>query len=174
MFLSQGSKYGTRVLRFVVGFIADRDLAREAECDTFAEKLLSCLVSLVTVEDKIVRTRCCQLVSAIFQHMSAEEVDDELLTKLEETMLLRLEDKVPDVRAHAVKTLSRFCNPGDVCLTPFVFDVAFNTKHVYGSHQQHQAADVAEVHRRCATLASEAPCSYMSFLHDTSCMSGKQ
>ena len=78
------------------------------------------------------RTRCCQLVSAIFHNMSAEEIDDELLNKLQETMLLRLEDKVPDVRAHAVKALPRFCDPGDVCLTPFVFDVAFSTEHVYG------------------------------------------
>ena len=157
-----------RVLRFVVGFIADRDPAREAECDTFAEKLLSCLVSLVTVEDKVVRTRCCQLVSAIFQNMSAEEMDDELLNKLEETMLLRLEDKVPDVRAHAVKTLHRFCNPGDVCLPPCVFDVAFSLKHLYGFHQPYQAAGVAQVHRQCTTLVSEAPCSCISFLHETS------
>ena len=122
---------GTRILRFVVGFIARRDPAREAECDTFAEKLLSWLVSLVTVEDRTVRTRCCQLVAAIFHIMSAEEVEDELLTKLEQTMLLRLEDKVPDVRAHAVTALPRFCNPGDVCLTPCVSDAAFSAMHVY-------------------------------------------
>lgn len=132
LFVPQGSKHGTRVLGFVVGFIARRDPAREAECDTFAEKLLSCLVSLVTVEDKIVRTRCCELVAAIFHGMSADEIDNELVSKLEETMLLRLEDKVPDIRAHAVKALPRFCDPGDVCLTSFVFEVAFSPKHVYG------------------------------------------
>lgn len=123
---------GTRILRFVVSFVARRDPVREAQCDTFAEKLLSCLVSLVPVEDRTVRTRCCQLVSAIFHIMSAEEVEDELLTKLEETMLLRLEDKVPDVRAHAVTALPRFCDPGDVRLTPCVSDAAISAKHMYG------------------------------------------
>lgn len=113
----QGSQSAGRIIGFIAGFIATRDPSREADCDAFAEKLLRWLISLVTVKDRTVRFRCCQLVAVVFRSMSADEADEELLDKLQESMLLRLDDKLPAVRQCAVTTLPRFCEPGDVCLT---------------------------------------------------------
>lgn len=109
---------GGRIVRFIACFIAGRDPNREAECDKFAEKLLKLLISLVTVRDKSVRTRCCQLVQVVFNGLTADEVEEELMDTVQEEMLMRLEDKVIAVRAQAVKALPRLCDPGDVCLQP--------------------------------------------------------
>lgn len=109
---------GVRLVRFIAHFLAGRDPSREAECDNFAEKLLKLLINLVTARDKSVRTRCCQLVQVIFNGLTADEVDEGLMDTMQEKMLLRLEDKVPAVRAQAVNALPRLCNPGDVRLRP--------------------------------------------------------
>ena len=114
MLTVQGELSGEGIVRFVDRFLAGRDHDREAECDTFAEKLLRLLISLVTARDKSVRVRCCQLVQVMFNGMAADELDEELLDSMQDTMLQRLEDKVPAVRAQAVKALPRLCNPGDV------------------------------------------------------------
>lgn len=104
-------------MRFLATFLAGRDPDREADCDIFAEKLLRVLTSLVTAKDKSIRTRCCQLVQVLFNGLTADELDEELLDSMEQKMMLRLEDKVPAVRAQAVKALPRLCNPGDVRLS---------------------------------------------------------
>ena len=101
-------------MRFITTFLADNDIDRPANCDTFAEKLLKFLVKLVTAKDKAVRTRCCQLVQVIFTSLTADELDADLLDDMQEILLLRLQDKVPAVRAQAVKGLPRLCDPGDV------------------------------------------------------------
>ena len=105
-------------MRFTSSFLAGRDPEREAECDSFAEQLLKLLIQLVTVRDKSVRSRCCQLVQVMFHNLTADELDEELLDNMQEKMLLRLEDKTPAVRAQAVKALPRLCNPGDVSKRP--------------------------------------------------------
>lgn len=112
----QGELSGNRIVRFIVSFLQTRDPAREAECDTFAEKLLKLLIDLVTAKDKSVRTRCCQLVQLIFNSLAADELDSDLLDIMQEAMLLRLEDKVPTVRAQAIQALPRLCDPGDVSI----------------------------------------------------------
>ena len=109
----QGEQSGNRIMRFISSFLQYRDLDRESDCDTFAEKLLRLLIDLVTARDKSVRTRCCQLVQLIFNHLTADELDSDLLDTMQEAMLLRLEDKVPAVRAQAVQALRRLCEPGD-------------------------------------------------------------
>ena len=50
----------------------------------------------------------------IFNNLAADELDSELLDTMQEAMLLRLEDKVPAVRAQAVQALPRLCDPGEV------------------------------------------------------------
>lgn len=115
----QGEVSGDRIVRFITSFVASRDPAREEECDTFAEKLLRLLISLVTARDKSVRARCCQFVQVIFNSLKADELDEELLDSMQDTMLLRLGDKVPAVRVQAVQALPRLCEPGDV--SPQVF-----------------------------------------------------
>ena len=98
-------------------FLGDKDTGRAADCDAFAEKLLKFLVKLVTAKDKAVRIRCCQLVQVIFNHLSADELDASLLDDMQDMLLLRLQDKVPAVRAQAVRALPRLCDPGDVRLS---------------------------------------------------------
>ena len=113
----QGEQCGNRIMRFISNFLQNRDPDRESDCDTFAEKLLRLLINLVTARDKSVRTRCCQLVQLIFNHLTADELDSALLDTMQEAMLLRLEDKVPAVRAQAVQALPRLCDPCDVSST---------------------------------------------------------
>lgn len=105
-----------RIVRFVTTFLADQDVERPADCDAFAEKLLKFLVKLVTAKDKAVRSRCCQLVQVIFNNLAADELDADLLDDMQEILLQRLQDKIPAVRAQAVKGLPRLCDPGDVRL----------------------------------------------------------
>jgi len=112
----QGEMNGDRIVRFITAFVAGRDPAREDDCDTFAEKLLRQLISLVTARDKSVRARCCQLVQVIFNNLRADELDEDLLDSMQESMLERLADKVPAVRTQAVSALPRLCDPGDVSL----------------------------------------------------------
>lgn len=95
-------------------FLADKDVGRPADCDAFAEKLFKFLVKLVTAKDKAVRTRCCQLVQVIFNNLTADELDADLLDDMQDILLQRLQDKIPAVRAQAVKGLPRLCDPGDV------------------------------------------------------------
>lgn len=104
-------------MRFVTTFLADKDVTRTADCDAFAEKLLKFLVKLVTAKDKAVRTRCCQLVQVIFNHVCADELDADLLDDMQDMLLLRLQDKVPAVRVQAVQGLPRLCDPGNVRLS---------------------------------------------------------
>ncbi|KAA6419997.1 MAG: condensin complex non-smc subunit, partial [Trebouxia sp. A1-2] len=113
LLIPQGEMNGERVVRFITGFVAGRDPAREEDCDTFAEKLLRQLINLVTARDKSVRTRCCQLVQVIFNNLRADELDEDLLDSMQESMLERLADKVPAVRTQAVSALPRLCDPGD-------------------------------------------------------------
>ena len=102
---------------FIDDFLGLRDPEREAACDIFTEKLLRRLIDLVTAKDKCVRTRCCQLVHLVFNRLAADELDEDFLDNMQDLLLLRLEDKVPAVRAQAASALPRLCNPGDVCPT---------------------------------------------------------
>ena len=104
-------------MRFITSFLADRDPDREVECDSFAEKLLRLLINLVTARDKSVRTQCCQLVQVIFNGLTADELDSDMLDSMQDVMMSRLEDKVPAVRLQAVKALPRLSDPGDVSFT---------------------------------------------------------
>lgn len=115
----QGEVSGERIVKFITAFLANTDPDRAAECDSFAEKLLKFLVNLVTAKDKAVRTKCCQLVQVIFNSLSAEELDADLLDHMQEVLLLRLQDKAPAVRAQAVCGLPRLCDPGKVRLMSF-------------------------------------------------------
>ena len=133
-------------MRFVASFLAGRDPNREAECDAFAEKLLRLLTNLVTARDKSVRIRCCQLVQVLFNGLTADELDEELLDSMEQTMMLRLEDKVPAVRAQAVKALPRLCNPGDVCFNPWAWQSKCSTEDFACHTRQHMLP--ANAHRR--------------------------
>ena len=127
----QGEMHGDRIVRFITGFVAGRDPAREDDCDTFAERLLRQLISLVTARDKSVRARCCQLVQLIFNNLRADELDEDVLDSMQESMLERLADKVPVVRTQAVSALPRLCDPGDVSLTANKLHAISCLMHIY-------------------------------------------
>ena len=60
------------------------------------------------------RYRVCQLVQCIMNALSDDaEISDVLWDQLQESMLDRLRDKVPLVRAHAVAALERLQDPSD-------------------------------------------------------------
>jgi len=122
---------GDRIVRFITHFVANRDPAREEDCDTFAEKLLRQLINLVTARDKSVRARCCQLVQVIFNNLRADELDEDLLDSMQESMLEGLADKVPAVRMQAVSGLPRLCDPGDVSLAADKLHTMSCLMHVY-------------------------------------------
>ncbi len=122
---------GDRIVRFITHFVGNRDPAREEDCDTFAEKLLRQLINLVTARDKSVRARCCQLVQVIFNNLRADELDEDLLDSMQESMLEGLADKVPAVRMQAVSGLPRLCDPGDVSLAADKLHTMNCLMHVY-------------------------------------------
>lgn len=103
-----------RVLGFVVAFVTHREEGREDESDEFLENMLSFLVCIAKAKDKAVRYRVCQLIAGIFNGMEEDaEVSDDLAEEIMSSMLERLQDKVPQVRAQAARALARLQDPGD-------------------------------------------------------------
>lgn len=61
-----------------------------------------------------VRFRVCQLINKLLGSMPENAmIDDDLFDKINEAMLIRLKDKVPNVRTQAVHALSRLQDPKD-------------------------------------------------------------
>lgn len=62
--------------------------------------------------NQAVRFRVCQLINKILNQMGEEAViDDDLYNNIYDTMLHRLQDKVPIVRVQAVLALARLQDP---------------------------------------------------------------
>lgn len=103
-----------RVLSFVVSFVTHREEGKEEESDEFLENMLSFLVCIAKAKDKAVRYRVCQLIAGIFNGMEEDaEVSDDLAQEIMTSMLERLQDKVPQVRAQAARALARLQDPGE-------------------------------------------------------------
>ncbi|XP_032656704.1 condensin complex subunit 3 isoform X2 [Chelonoidis abingdonii] len=61
-----------------------------------------------------VRLRVCQLVNKLLGSMPENaQIDDDLFDKINEAMLIRLKDKIPNVRLQAVLALARLQDPND-------------------------------------------------------------
>ena len=61
-----------------------------------------------------VRFRLCQLINKLLGNMPENaQIDDDLFDKIKEAMLIRLKDKIPNVRLQAVLALSRLQDPKD-------------------------------------------------------------
>uniref|UniRef100_A0A8C4LHD4 Non-SMC condensin I complex subunit G n=1 Tax=Equus asinus TaxID=9793 RepID=A0A8C4LHD4_EQUAS len=61
-----------------------------------------------------VRFRVCQLINKLLGSMPENaQIDDDLFDKINEAMLIRLKDKIPNVRIQAVLALSRLQDPKD-------------------------------------------------------------
>ncbi|KAF3786860.1 Condensin complex subunit 3 [Nymphaea thermarum] len=95
-----------RLVRFVALF-AVSEAARPG--DAFLEDFLRFLLASSAASNKAVRFRSCQIVSEIMMQLPDDaEVSDELWDELVECMKGRIQDKIPIVRAFAVRALARF------------------------------------------------------------------
>jgi condensin complex subunit 3 len=104
-----------RCVKYVVRLTTHAGEGDEAPLeDAFAMNLLEWLLNNSRAKDKAVRYRVCQLVQCIMNSLSDDaEISDVLWDTLQESMLERLRDKVPLVRAHAVAALERLQDPSD-------------------------------------------------------------
>nr|XP_009417689.1 PREDICTED: condensin complex subunit 3 isoform X1 [Musa acuminata subsp. malaccensis] len=103
-----------RAVRFVSAFAARRDEKDAVVCDAFLEEFLRFLLVAAAAAHRPARFRACQIISEIIMRLPDDaEVSDELWDEVLDSMKLRVRDKVPAVRAFAVRALSRFVNDGD-------------------------------------------------------------
>lgn len=112
----QGDTSVDRVIRFMVVFCTHHPSGREDACMQVVEALMGYLLGLCVAVDKAIRFRVCQLLAGIFNNLpESAEITEELADDLQAAMLLRMKDKVPQVRSSAVRALSRLADPGEVC-----------------------------------------------------------
>ncbi|XP_071521422.1 condensin complex subunit 3 [Panulirus ornatus] len=89
-----------------------REEEEEEEADPFLVNLIQFLLNNHEACNRAVRFRVCQLINKILNHMGEEAViDDDLYNNIYDTMLHRLQDKVPIVRVQAVLALARLQDP---------------------------------------------------------------
>ncbi|XLS52745.1 hypothetical protein HN51_013422 [Arachis hypogaea] len=98
-----------RTVAFVSAFAAARDPA--ADSDEFLDLFLRFLLLAAPSANKTARFRACQIVSEIILLLPDDaEVSNDVWDEVIECMKLRVRDKIPGVRAFAIRALSRFVN----------------------------------------------------------------
>ncbi|NWX18747.1 CND3 protein, partial [Aegotheles bennettii] len=105
------------VAKFVTSFYqgAEEDSREEGEDDNLLlNYVFNFLLESHNVNSHAVRFRACQLINKILGNMPEDaQIDDDLFDKINEAMLIRLKDKVSNVRIQAVLALSRLQDPKD-------------------------------------------------------------
>jgi condensin complex subunit 3 len=102
------------VIRFIIAFTAHREPGHEEEADEFCESLIRFLLNVTAAKDRAIRFRACQMVAGILNALGPDaEISDDLYDQMEETMLERLRDNTPAVRAQAARALSRLQDGGE-------------------------------------------------------------
>jgi len=87
--------------------------ARRREEATLGRALALCAAACPAA-DKAVRLRAVECVGAILEALPDEcELDDEALAAAEEAVTIRLRDRIPAIRAAAVRGLARLVDPGE-------------------------------------------------------------
>ncbi|KAJ9697279.1 hypothetical protein PVL29_009184 [Vitis rotundifolia] len=98
-----------RTVRFIATFAS--------KCDSttaFLEEFFRFLLNAATAANRTARFRACQMISEIIMRLPDDaEVSNELWDEVIECMKLRVGDKVPLVRALAVRALARFANDSE-------------------------------------------------------------
>uniref|UniRef100_A0A3Q1MNV6 Non-SMC condensin I complex subunit G n=1 Tax=Bos taurus TaxID=9913 RepID=A0A3Q1MNV6_BOVIN len=109
-----------RVIEFAAKFVtsfhqSDMENDEEEEEDGgILNYLLTFLLKSHEANSNAVRFRACQLINKLLGNMPENaQIDDDLFDKINEAMLIRLKDKVPNVRIQAVLALSRLQDPKD-------------------------------------------------------------
>ncbi|XP_065763601.1 condensin complex subunit 3 [Muntiacus reevesi] len=109
-----------RVIEFAAKFVtsfhqSDMENDEEEEEDGgILNYLLTFLLKSHEANSNAVRFRVCQLINKLLGNMPENaQIDDDLFDKINEAMLIRLKDKIPNVRIQAVLALSRLQDPKD-------------------------------------------------------------
>ncbi|XP_020025767.2 condensin complex subunit 3 [Castor canadensis] len=110
-----------RVIEFAAKFVTSfhqsdvKDEEEEEEEDGgILNYLLTFLLKCHEANSNAVRFRVCQLINKLLGSMPENaQIDDDLFDRINEAMLTRLKDKIPNVRIQAVLALSRLQDPKD-------------------------------------------------------------
>ncbi|XP_046946410.1 condensin complex subunit 3 isoform X2 [Lynx rufus] len=108
-----------RVIEFAAKFVtsfhqSDTEDDEEEEDRGILNYLFTFLLKSHEANSNAVRFRACQLINKLLGSMPENaQIDDDLFDKINEAMLIRLKDKIPNVRIQAVLALSRLQDPKD-------------------------------------------------------------
>uniref|UniRef100_A0A8C3T9R9 Non-SMC condensin I complex subunit G n=2 Tax=Chelydra serpentina TaxID=8475 RepID=A0A8C3T9R9_CHESE len=109
-----------QVINFAAKFVTSFDQLEKEDGNEEEEEtpLLSYLFNFLleshSANSHAVRLRVCQLVNKLLGSMPENaQIDDDLFDKINEAMLIRLKDKIPNVRIQAVLALARLQDPND-------------------------------------------------------------
>ncbi|XP_062991404.1 condensin complex subunit 3 [Elgaria multicarinata webbii] len=109
-----------QVINFVAKFLAsfyesEKDDAEEEEVEnSLLNYLFNFLLESHQANSNAVRFRVCQLINKLLGSLPENaQIEDELFDQINSAMLLRVKDKVPNVRVQAVLALSRLQDPKD-------------------------------------------------------------
>ncbi|NWS70114.1 CND3 protein, partial [Crotophaga sulcirostris] len=105
------------VAKFVTSFYQmekEDGSGRGEEDNLFLNYVLNFLLESHNANSHAVRFRTCQLVNKILGNMPENaQIDDDLFDKINEVMLIRVNDKFSNVRIQAILALSRLQDPQD-------------------------------------------------------------
>nr|XP_045017524.1 condensin complex subunit 3 isoform X2 [Jaculus jaculus] len=111
-----------RVIEFAAKFVtsfhqSDNEDEEEEQDGGILNYLFTFLLKSHEANSNAVRFRVCQLVNKLLGSMPENaQIDDDLFDEINEAMLIRLKDKIPNVRIQAVLALSRLQDPkNDEC-----------------------------------------------------------
>ncbi|TKC40948.1 hypothetical protein EI555_017577 [Monodon monoceros] len=108
-----------RIIEFAAKFVtsfhqSDMEDDEEEEDGGIINYLFTFLLKSHEANSNAVRFRVCQLINKLLGNMPENaQIDDDLFDKINEAMLIRLKDKIPNVRIQAVLALSRLQDPKD-------------------------------------------------------------
>lgn len=108
-----------RVMDFTAKFVtsfhqSDEEEEEEEKDGGILNYLFTFLLKSHEANSSAVRFRACQLINKLLGNMPENaQIDDDLFDKINEAMLIRLKDKIPNVRIQAVLALSRLQDPKD-------------------------------------------------------------
>lgn len=105
-----------RIIEFAAKFVTSfhQSETEDEEDGGILNYLFTFLLESHEANSNAVRFRVCQLINRLLGNMPENaQIDDDLFDKINEAMLIRLKDKIPNVRIQAVLALSRLQDPKD-------------------------------------------------------------
>ncbi|KAK2115541.1 hypothetical protein P7K49_006167 [Saguinus oedipus] len=108
-----------RVIEFAAKFVtsfhqSDIEDDEEEKDGGLLNYLFTFLLKSHEANSNAVRFRVCQLINKLLGSMPENaQIDDDVFDKINQAMLIRLKDKIPNVRIQAVLALSRLQDPKD-------------------------------------------------------------